>query len=82
MSYIIEETGELRDRRSYNTNTNLVLGMINTLVYRRSNKVSFTATIGANAMGIPTYKTLFGTINSLNDFNTTINTSLGIQYKL
>lgn len=82
VSYIIEETGELRDRRSYNTNTNLVLGMINTLVYRHNNKVSFTATIGANAMGIPTYKTLFGTGNSLNDFNTTINTSLGIQYKL
>lgn len=82
ISYTIEETGELRERRSYNTNTNLVLGVVNTLVYRHSNKVSFTATINANTMGIPTYKTLFGTRNSLNDFNTTINTSIGIQYKL
>jgi hypothetical protein len=82
VSYIIEETSEHRDRRSYNTNTNLVLGMINNLVYRHSNKVSFTATIGANAMRIPTLSYGYAMQNNLSDRNTTINASIGIQYKL
>lgn len=60
ISYQIQETGEHRDRRAYTTNTNLVLGIVNTLVYRHNNKLAFTATMGANAMGIPTYKNLFG----------------------
>jgi len=82
ISYVIEETGEHRDRRAYNTNTNMVLGMVNTFVYRYSNRVSFTATIGTNAIRIPTLNFGYAIQNNLNDRNTTISTSLGIQYKL
>ncbi|HLO72017.1 MAG TPA: hypothetical protein VK167_14155 [Flavipsychrobacter sp.] len=82
ISYIIEETGENRERKSYNNNTNLVLGMANTFVYKHNNRISFTATIGANAMRIPTLNYGYAIQNNLSDRNTTINTSIGIQYKL
>lgn len=82
ISYIIEETGENKERKSYNTNTNLVLGMVNTFVYKHNNRISLTATIGANAMRIPTLNYGYAMHNNLSDRNTTINTSIGIQYKL
>jgi len=82
INYVIEETGEQRERRAYNTNTNIVLGMVNTLVYKHNNTLSFTATIGANTMRIPTLNSGYAMQNNLNDRNTTISTSLGIQYKL
>lgn len=82
VSYIIEETGENTERKYYNTNTNLVLGMVNTFVYKYNNRISFTATIGANARRIPTLNYGYAMQNNLSDRNTTINTSIGIQYKL
>lgn len=56
--------------------------MVNTFVYKHNNRISFTATIGANAMRIPTLNYGYAIQNNLSDRNTTINTSIGIQYKL
>ncbi len=83
VQYSILETGEMKEKRTFNHNTTLLYGIKNTFLYRLNKSLSATATISANSNYSPIF--MFTNGRPYGDkYNWNLNTimSIGIQYKL
>ena len=83
VQYTILETGDVKEKRNYNTTTTLLFGINNTFVYRINKTLSATATVSTMSNYSPIF--MFTNGKPYGDkYYWNLNTimSLGIQYKL